>query len=271
MPRFGGTPFALPDLNGATRRIVLLGAAAFFLLAIVGLFSPTGYLQLLQIFGLSPIAVAHGEIWQLVTYAFLNPGLFNAFLMLISLWFVGSLLESEHGSRWFTELFFVGVLAAGVTATIVGLKFPFLGGGLLGLSGALFALMVAVAVLHGDLQFLLFFVLAVKARTLVIILLLVLLAQSLGGDRIYALSQLGAALAGFLYARYAPRRGGFGLSLSEKWYGMRNNYYRAKRRKAAKKFEVYMKKQGRVVRFDGQGNYLDADDKKESKSEPWVN
>jgi hypothetical protein len=52
---------------------------------------------------------------------------------------------------------------------------------------------------------------------------------------------------------------------------MRNNHYRSKRRKAAKKFEVYMKKQGRVVRFDGQGHYLDPDDNKESKGDHWVN
>ncbi len=270
MPRLGGTPFALPDLNGATRRLVLLNVAAFFLLAITGLFSPSGSLQLLHLFGLSPAAVSHGAIWQLFTYAFLNPGVFNAFLLLISLWFVGSLLESEHGSQWFTELYFLGVVAAGVTATLVSLMFPTLGGGLLGLSGALFALMVAVAVLQGDMQFMLFFVLAIKARTLVIVLLLLFLAQSFGGDHIYAIAQLGAALAGYLYARYAPRRG-FTFRLSENWYGMRNNYYRWKRHKAAKKFEVYMKKQGRVVRFDGQGRYLDPDDKKESKDNRWMN
>jgi hypothetical protein len=52
--------------------------------------------------------------------------------------------------------------------------------------------------------------------------------------------------------------------LSEGMYGMRNRYYRWKRRRAARKFEVYMRKQGRTVRFDGQGNLIDEeqDDKK---------
>jgi hypothetical protein len=40
---------------------------------------------------------------------------------------------------------------------------------------------------------------------------------------------------------------------------MRNRYYRWKRRRAARKFEVYMRKQGRTVRFDGQGKLIDED------------
>jgi hypothetical protein len=51
---------------------------------------------------------------------------------------------------------------------------------------------------------------------------------------------------------------------SEQWYSMRNRYYRWKRRRAARKFEVYMRAQGKTVRFDGQGRQIDddADDKK---------
>jgi hypothetical protein len=55
-----------------------------------------------------------------------------------------------------------------------------------------------------------------------------------------------------------PRRG-VSFQLSEKWYALRNGYYRWKRRKAAKKFEVYMRSQGRTVKFDGSGKQLDED------------
>jgi hypothetical protein len=40
---------------------------------------------------------------------------------------------------------------------------------------------------------------------------------------------------------------------------MRNKYYRWKRRRAARKFEVYMRSQGRTVRFDGSGRPIDED------------
>ena len=75
------------------------------------------------------------------------------------------------------------------------------------------------------------------------------------------LAELGGALAGWFYIRMAPRRG-FAFTLSERWYGLRNGYYRWKRRRAARKFEVYMRKQGRTVRFDGSGRRIDDDEDK---------
>ena len=59
-----------------------------------------------------------------------------------------------------------------------------------------------------------------------------------------ALLQLSGALAGWLYVRYAPRRG-LAFGFGEQYFRMRNAYYRAKQRRAARKFEVYMGKQGR--------------------------
>jgi len=74
----------------------------------------------------------------------------------------------------------------------------------------------------------------------------------------YAFAQLGGALAGLLYIRLAPRRG-VSFVFSERWYALRNRYYRWKRRRAARKFEVYMRRQGRTVRYDGSGKQIDDD------------
>jgi hypothetical protein len=60
---------------------------------------------------------------------------------------------------------------------------------------------------------------------------------------------------------------GFG----EQYFGMRNAYYRAKRRRAARKFEVYMGKQGRTVHFDKEGRYVDPDEKKDPNDKRWMN
>ena len=84
-----------------------------------------------------------------------------------------------------------------------------------------------------------------------------------GQERMYAFAQLGGALAGLAFVRMAPRRG-ISFLLSESLYGMRNRYYRWKRRRAARKFEVYMRKQGRTVKFDGQGRRIDEDAKTKS-------
>jgi hypothetical protein len=57
---------------------------------------------------------------------------------------------------------------------------------------------------------------------------------------------------------------------------LRNSYYRWKRRRAARKFEVYMRKHDRKVTFDEHGNYIppeeDQGGKKNGGSKSgWVN
>ena len=78
--------------------------------------------------------------------------------------------------------------------------------------------------------------------------------------------------AGFVwYAIFLNRR--MSLGLSERFYGVRNSYYRWRRRRAARKFEVYMRKHNRTVEFDEHGNYIPPEDTKKnggSKS-GWVN
>ena len=91
----------------------------------------------------------------------------------------------------------------------------------------------------------------IKARYLAVIYALISIAMLFGEQRMYAFAELGGALAGLLWIRLAPRRG-VSFLMSESWYGLRNRYYRWKRRRAARKFEVYMRRQGRTVRFDGQ-------------------
>jgi membrane associated rhomboid family serine protease len=89
-------------------------------------------------------------------------------------------------------------------------------------------------------------------------------------DEFGALLQLSGALCGYLYVRFAPRRG-LAFGVSEQYYGLRNAYYRAKRRRAARKFEVYMGKQGRKVHFDKDGRFVDPDEKRDPNDKRWMN
>jgi type IV secretory pathway TrbD component len=94
---------------------------------------------------------------------------------------------------------------------------------------------------------------------LVAVYALISIALLFGTQRLYAFAQLGGALAGLLYLRLASRRG-VSFGLSERLYAVRNRYYRWKRRRAARRFEVYMRSQGRTDRFDGNGRRIDDDD-----------
>jgi membrane associated rhomboid family serine protease len=173
-------------------------------------------------------------------------------------------LESTHSASWVTGLYAVSVLGTAAAATAIyecsrSLGFSAEAISLYGCFGGIFGLLVAIGALYGDVQFMLFpLPIGIKARYLVAIYALVTVAMLFGQQRLYAFAELGGALAGLFYVHMAPRRG-LSLGLSEGWYALRNRYYRGKRRRAARKFEVYMRSQGRVVRFDGNGRKLDED------------
>ena len=268
MPRIGASPFSFPDFHGATRRLVLLNLFAFFALLLLQFASPAGAGQLTALLAFMPSAFLHGALWQPFTYSLIYPSLISTLFELLSLWFLAGFLESAHSPNWITGLYAASVLGTAAAATAIyvvaaTLRLSLIEIPLYGCMGGIFGLLVAIGVLYGDVEFLLFFVIGIKARYLAAIYALISFAMLFGQQKMYAFAQLGGALAGLLYIRMAPRRG-VSFKFSEKWYGLRNRYYRWKRRRAARKFEVYMRSQGRTMRFDGQGRPLDddPDDKK---------
>jgi membrane associated rhomboid family serine protease len=263
MPRFGSTPFAFPEFHGATRRLVLWNLIAFFVLLLGQMVFPFRAMLWSSDLAFVPSVFLHGAFWQPFTYSFIHPSLMSALFDLLSLWFLAGFLENAHSARWVTGLYVISVLGTAAAATAIyacshPLGFALAPIPLYGCMGGIFGMLVAIGALYGDTEFLLFFTIGIKARYMVAIYALVAIAMLFGQQRLYAFAQLGGALAGLLYVRLAPR-GGLSLGLSEKWYGLRNRYYRWKRRRAARKFEVYMRSQGRTVRFDGQGRQLDED------------
>jgi membrane associated rhomboid family serine protease len=265
----------LPPFSGVVRRLVIVNVGVFFAIAVLGWLVPGPTEVLVQHLVLRPSLVVAGELWQLATYSVINTGLLSTLWAVLTLWFCGSMLEGAYGGRWVAELYGASVVGAAVLASALSFT------RVLGLSpGAIeagawsgvFGLLMAIAVRFGDEEFLLYFLVRVKAKYMVTIYLLIALALLLREANSFgALLQLSGALFGYLYVRFAPRRG-LGFGVAEQYYGARNAWYRAKRRRAAKKFEVYMGKQGRQVRFDENGRYLDPDDeKRDPKDRRWMN
>lgn len=269
MPRLGSTSLAFPDFRGATRRLVLWNLGAYFALALGMLLAagPTERVAGWLVF--VPQTFLHGWLWQPLSYSFIHPAgaIFETAMELLSLWFLAGFLEGMRGDGWVMGLYGVSVVGTALTAVLVYLAGAWLhmdpGTAVLtGCFGGIFGLLVAIGVLFGEMEFLLFpLPIGIKAKYLAIIYGLVSIAMLFTSQRMYAFAELGGALAGWWYIRRAPGRG-FAFGLSERLYGLRNRYYRWKRRRTARKFEVYMKKQGRTVRFDGQGNRIDEDDDK---------
>lgn len=268
MPRSGASPFSFPDFRGATRLLILVNLGAFFALLAAGLVVPRAAEGMISLLSLEPGVFLHGAVWQPLTYSFIHVGIVGTLFELLSLWFLAGFLENMHPSGWVVGLYGTSVLGTAIAALaiyavsgtlgVVTVEIP-----LYGCFGGIFGMLVAIGALYGDMEFLLFFTIGIKARYMAVLYGLISIAMLFGQQRMYAFAQLGGALAGLVFIRMAPRRG-IGFVFSERWYGLRNDYYRWKRRRAAKKFEVYMRSQGKTVRFDGQGRQLDddPDDKK---------
>jgi membrane associated rhomboid family serine protease len=243
VPRISSGILSFPPFRGFTRQLIVWNVAAYFLLLILGAFARGFAGDLTAVLALTPGLVLHrGWIWQLVTYFLIHGTILGTAFELLSLWFLASFLEMNHGSRWLGEIFFFSVLGAGLAALAIALAFPGSALTLYGCYGGIFGLLIAFGVLYADLEFMMFpLPFMIRAKYLVAVYMLISLAMLFSAERGFAFSQLGGALFGYLYIKFAPRRG-FAFASSERLYGVRNQYYRWKRRRAAKKFEVYMRK-----------------------------
>lgn len=264
-----------PPFAGVVRRLIFANLGVFFALALLGLLAPAFAGVVRGSLILVPWSVAHGWLWQLVTYSFVQSGILDILFGMLTLWFCGSMLEGAFGGRWVAELYFTSVIGGAVLASLIAFSGLFRLGPhsfALGAWGGIFGLLIAIAMRFGDQEFLLWFTVRVRAKYMVAIYILIALALLLSESNTFAaLLQLSGALFGYLYVRFAPRRG-MGLGFTEQYYGVRNAWYRSKRRRAAKKFEVYMSKQGRQVRFDEEGRYLDPDERKRDPNDRrWMN
>jgi len=268
---------SLPPFTRAVVWLLAINTGIFLLLALLSRVMPDTVIEVIRWFGLSPAAVMHGLVWQLVTYSFLHLAFMHWFGNMLGLWMFGSSFETSWGSRRFLELYFAGVLGGALFSVLLAytrvLGSP--AGVTIGASGGVYAVLMAFGMVYAENEIMLIpFPFRIKAKYFVAILIVVTVFFSLderGGTNY--LAHLGGLLFGYLYVKFGRR--GLTQGVSERYFNLRNSYYRWKRRRAARKFEVYMRKHDRVVSFDDQGNYLGPEDaKKKGNGEgrsPWVN
>jgi membrane associated rhomboid family serine protease len=274
-PRTGFSALSLPSFRGVTSQLVIANVVVYFGLLLLQYAAPHVALIIVTYFALTPALLLHGWLWQLATYSFLNQGVLHVAFNMVTLWFIGSFLETSKGSRWLLEIYFLSAIGGGLIGSALSFTQIFHSSPLsttTSADGALFGLLAAFAVLFGDLEMYMFpLPVAIKARYLVIVYMLIEVALLLSGaPPLACFVVLGGALLGFLFARRAPRRG-MSTTVSEGLFSLRNNYYRWKRRRTARKFEVYMRKQNRDVRFDNEGRYIDPDEKRDPNDRKWMN
>src|SRR5712691_13471552 len=133
----------LPPFRGAVKVLILACGGAFLLQILLQLSGLGG--QFLQIFGLIPSEVLAGRVWQLVTYLFFHGGISHLIFNMLGLWFFGSTLETEWGTRRFLYYYFLTGIGAGITTVVFG---PHSQIPTIGASGAILGVLLAFGVLH---------------------------------------------------------------------------------------------------------------------------
>lgn len=275
--------FGFPPFTRTVRMLVIASVAIWlgmFILSRAGFGQITNAID--AIFGLTPVAVMHGYVWQLVTYSFLHAGIGHIFFNMLSLWMFGSQLEQDWGRQRFLEFYFFCVIG-GALCTVAASYAGILGMDprvmTIGASGGIFGLLVAFGILYAKMRVYIYGIFPIEARWLAIIwVALAAYAALASTGNINEIAHLGGALFGYIYLKVLPRRG-LKFATSEGYYGFRNRYQRWKRKRMAKKFEVFMREHDRSKYFDEYGNFRapsDAERKRDEENEKgsgsgWVN
>ena len=195
-----------PPFRGVTRRIILIALCTYLGLAVDQVVLHRAWRTLY-----SPCSCCGRTrrcillIWQLVTYPFVGEGLISVAFALLSIWFFGSALEDERGSRWMTEYFLVATIGGGVDCVAAehgrGRTYSRVSGRRIwtvGLWPAVLAVMVAYGRIHAEDQVQFNFLFTIKAKYIAVIYVLFYLGLALvGGDRFGALTALCNAGVGY--------------------------------------------------------------------------
>ncbi len=193
------TGFSKP--HGKITKLLILANGIIF--AIGAVFGPQFVLSVNAIFGLSSVGLADGWWWQLVTHQFLHGNGVHLLMNMVMLWFVGRDMEEVLGNAGYLALYLGGGVAGGL------FQLPFLahGGVLIGASGSVCAVLLALTTMFPKVPVtaLIFFVIPVRMKAgllgLVIVLGSILLWITGLAPGIGHAAHLGGFAFGFLFAK----------------------------------------------------------------------
>lgn len=274
MPRDVSFQMGLPPFRGAVRQIVLASVAIYVVILLLMSFAqPTGQ-AVLALGILDPAHVRQGWVWQFVTYAFMYVDPLDFVLSLVGIYFLGSAVEERVGSAKFYSLFFFSIIVSAIAGFALSLTHRVAQGPVLGSGAAANSILMVFYLFNRGAPIMLFPIpIQIPVKWIVLFTAAIETAYLLLHQfaLFYFILLLGLGAGYVWYLIFAGRK--VSLGISERYFGIRNNYYRWKRRRAARKFEVYMSKHDRKVTFDENGNYIPPEDDKKNGGgkSGWVN
>ncbi len=224
------------------RNVLIACTGVYIIERLAGMFYTPGLVWMVRELGLIPFAVTHGfRIWQPVTYLFLHDpnSLLHLLFNMLFLWMFGVDIERSWGERKFYFYFFLTGIGAALTNIIVKTIIDPHGLGsstipTIGASGAIYGILLAAAVMFPDRKvWLIPFPVTIPMKIYVLAAGAIEFFSTLGatGDNVSHVTHLGGMLVGYLYLR----RGSW-------FFRVRNGVSDWQRKRARRKFEVYMRK-----------------------------
>lgn len=200
--------------NNAHVQLIIINVVVFLALAVVKVFSTaSGYASVFDLIHAqlaipAPFFSFLSKPWTIITYAFVHDlsGIFHIlFNMLIFYWFAKLFIE-YLGSDKLVALYVLGAIAGGVFYLLVYNTIPFYEAltpayGMVGASAAVYAVLVATAVLLPDYTFFLLFLGPIKIKYIAMFYIVISFLGSIGGNAGGNIAHLGGALMGFIYIK----------------------------------------------------------------------
>jgi membrane associated rhomboid family serine protease len=266
----------IPPFRGAIRAIILASTAVYVGILLALSFAPPLGQMILRLGTLDPALVRQGAVWQFLTYALVNVDPLQFALSMLGVYFIGGAVEQQIGSRRLLKLYLFSVLGSGMLGFALSLTGVIGQGPALTAGAAANGLLMVFYLLNRDAPIFLFpLPIPIPVKYVVMGIAAIEAAYLLLSHfaLFYLVLLLGLG-SGYAWHRVATRRSVAGF-VEGGWLDLRSAYYRWKRRRAAKQFEVYMREHGGGANVDPLAEKHDPRDKAPQKKngesrEPWV-
>ena len=167
--------------------------------------------------------------WTIITYAFAHDltGIFHILFNMLALYWFGKLFVEYLGSDKLIALYILGALAAATFYLLMFNTVPYFKEqanfpGMVGASGAIYAIMVAAATLLPDYTFFLLFFGPVRIKYIAAIYIFISFLGSVGENSGGNIAHLGGALMGFVYIKQLQAGNNWGSWITSILYGIKN-------------------------------------------------
>lgn len=194
-------------MTSGVKLLMAVNVAVFLVQMIFNKIIPNGMME--YIFGLSHDGfIGNFMLWQPFTYMFLHGGWMHIIFNLLGLWMFAGELELVWGRDKFIRYYLLSGIGAGFFIALMNYAVFNIYGSpydkivTIGASGAIYAILLAYAVLWPNREVLLYFLIPVKMKYLVLVFGLIeffsTFSSNPGGGNISHIGHLGGIITGFL-------------------------------------------------------------------------